>query len=81
MTRWEMSEWWTHKGTAWASIDAAERALLEAQHFQRADPDLDRVVRHAIGCLAGAREMLAIATEFVEAAAKKLGRQKEGGPL
>ncbi len=62
MTRQELSAWWAKRGDAWGSIQAAETALLEAR-LVGLDDVLRRRVQDALGCLAGAREILALATE------------------
>jgi len=78
-TRQQLSQWWAKRGDARDAIDSAERALLEAlQIISAADP-IGMHVRSALGCLSGARELLAIATEGVNAEARKLDREAKGG--
>lgn len=79
MTRQQLSQWWAKRGDAWSSIDQAERALLESLKIISAADPIGMHVRSALGCLVGARELLVIATEGVNAEARKLDRQAKGG--
>ncbi len=72
MTKQQLSDWWAKRGDAWSKIDGAERALLESLQVIGPNDDIGRQVRSALGCLAGARELLAIASEFCQSEGKKI---------
>ncbi len=66
MNRAQKSEWWSKRGDAWDALQRAEQALLEAR-ARGSDESLDVHARNALGCIAGAREMLVLATERLHA--------------
>jgi len=79
VTRQILSRWWSKRGEAWSAIDNAERAILEALQIIPASDPIGMHVRSALGCLSGARELLAIASECVNAEGRKLDREAKGG--
>jgi hypothetical protein len=75
MTRQQLSDLWPRRGDAWDSLQRAERALLEAQ-LVATDETLSVRLRDALGCIHGATELLALATERIHALVEQVDSGK-----
>ncbi len=73
MTRNELTQWFNHVRDAQDGIAKAERAILDARRCHGSyEPTLEVRARDVLGCLIGARELLALTMGRIDHLASEL---------